>query len=52
VVLAEVAARLPALDAPPTVPFFRNNDEDAMIWRLGQSGDRAATALPIRPQSG
>ena len=35
VVLAEVAARLPALDAPESVPFFRNNDEESLFLRLG-----------------
>ncbi len=33
-VLAEVAARLPATDAPDTVPFFRNDDEDSLFLRL------------------
>ncbi len=36
VVLAEVAARLPDLDAPDTVPFFRNDDEQALFLRLGR----------------
>lgn len=35
VVLAEVAARLPALDAPESVPFFRNDDEESLFLRLG-----------------
>ncbi|RVT86715.1 NUDIX hydrolase [Rhodobacteraceae bacterium CCMM004] len=35
VVLAEVAARLPDLDPPDTVPFFRNEDEDVLVRRLG-----------------
>ena len=35
VVLAEVAARLPALDAPHSVPFFRNDDEHSLFLRLG-----------------
>jgi 8-oxo-dGTP pyrophosphatase MutT (NUDIX family) len=35
IVLAEVAARLPALDAPPHVPFFRNDDEALAVARLG-----------------
>ncbi|WP_102107050.1 NUDIX hydrolase [Oceaniglobus roseus] len=35
VVLAEVAARLPALDAPASVPFFRNDDEESLFLRLG-----------------
>ncbi|WP_226780774.1 NUDIX hydrolase [Oceaniglobus trochenteri] len=38
VVLAEVAARLPALDAPPSVPFFQNNDEESLFRRLGRAG--------------
>ncbi|KAF0677583.1 NUDIX hydrolase [Profundibacterium mesophilum] len=37
VVLSEVMARLPELDAPASVPFFRNDDEDALIWRLGEA---------------
>jgi len=37
VVLAEVAARLPALDAPPSVPFFRNDDEESLFLRLGRA---------------
>jgi len=37
VVLAEVAARLPALDAPPSVPFFRNDDEQSLFLRLGRA---------------
>ena len=35
VVLAEVARRLPDLGPPPDVPFFRNDDEDGEIARLG-----------------
>ncbi|SES38426.1 8-oxo-dGTP pyrophosphatase MutT, NUDIX family [Tranquillimonas rosea] len=35
VVLAEVAARLPALDPPESVPFFRNDDEQSLFLRLG-----------------
>ncbi len=35
VVLAEVAARLPALEAPDTVPFFRNTEEESLFRRLG-----------------
>lgn len=31
VALAEIAARLPHLDAPDRVPFFQNNDEDIAI---------------------
>ena len=37
VVLAEVSARLPALDAPATVPFFRNDDETSLFLRLGHA---------------
>jgi 8-oxo-dGTP pyrophosphatase MutT (NUDIX family) len=33
-VLAEVAARLPATDAPDAVPFFRNDDEDSLFLRI------------------
>ncbi len=35
VVLAEVAERLPDLGPPPSVPFFRNDDELNEIARLG-----------------
>ncbi len=35
VVLAEVARRLPDVGPPPDVPFFRNDDEDREIVRLG-----------------
>lgn len=35
VVLAEVAAALPCLDAPDSVPFFRNDDEESLFLRLG-----------------
>lgn len=34
VVLAEVAAALPALEPPVEVPFFRNEDEEARFVRL------------------
>ncbi len=34
VVLAEIAARLPDLGAPESVPFFRNDDEEAAFLRL------------------
>jgi hypothetical protein len=35
VVLAEIAARLPNLGPPETVPFFRNDDEESLFVRLG-----------------
>lgn len=35
VVLAEVAARLPAFDPPPSVPFYRNDEETSEFLRLG-----------------
>ncbi|MCR8725445.1 NUDIX hydrolase [Frigidibacter sp. ROC022] len=35
VVLAEVAAALPSLAPPKTVPFFRNDDEESLFLRLG-----------------
>jgi 8-oxo-dGTP pyrophosphatase MutT (NUDIX family) len=35
VVLAEIAARLPELGPPGTVPFFRNDDEESLFLRLG-----------------
>ena len=34
VVLAEVAAALPDLGPPPSVPFFKNNDEESLFLRL------------------
>jgi len=36
VVLAEIAARLPDLSPPDTVPFFRNDDEQSLFERLGR----------------
>ncbi|WP_298494641.1 NUDIX hydrolase [uncultured Maritimibacter sp.] len=35
VVLAEVANRLPDVDAPDTVPFFKNDEEASRFLRLG-----------------
>ncbi len=35
VVLAELSAHLPATGAPTSVPFFRNQDEESLILRLG-----------------
>ena len=35
VVLAEVAARLPDLTPPDSVPFFNNSDEESLFERLG-----------------
>ena len=37
VVLAEVAAQLPKIEPPPTVPFFRNDDEESLFVRLGRA---------------
>ncbi len=37
VVLAEIAAGLPHLGAPASVPFFRNTDEESLFLRLGGS---------------
>jgi 8-oxo-dGTP pyrophosphatase MutT (NUDIX family) len=34
VVLAEVAAALPSLAPPASVPFFRNDDEESLVLRL------------------
>ncbi len=34
VALAEIKARLPNLSAPPSVPFFKNNDEESLFLRL------------------
>lgn len=42
VVLAEVASRLPDLGPPPDVPFFRNDDEDREIVRLGGASPLAS----------
>ena len=36
IVLAEVRARLPSVDAPEDVPFFRNDDEARLVRRLGR----------------
>ena len=39
VVLAEVAARLPDLGAPPSVPFFKNDDEASRFLQIhGHAG--------------
>ncbi len=38
VVLAEVAAALPHLGPPETVPFFNNSDEESLFERLGGAG--------------
>jgi 8-oxo-dGTP pyrophosphatase MutT (NUDIX family) len=35
VVLAEVAAALPHIGPPPSVPFFNNSDEQSLFERLG-----------------
>lgn len=45
VVLAEVAARLPDLDAPDSVPFFRNDDESSLFLRLGGRGPLTGRAM-------
>ena len=37
VVLAEIAARLPDLGPPPSVPFFKNDDEESLFLRLGRA---------------
>ena len=37
IVLAEIAARLPDLTPPESVPFFRNGDEDSALLALGRS---------------
>ncbi|MAM62841.1 NUDIX hydrolase [Maritimibacter sp. UBA3975] len=34
VVLAEIAGRLPDLDAPPSVPYFKNDEEESLFLRL------------------
>ncbi|MEL6508838.1 MAG: NUDIX hydrolase [Pseudomonadota bacterium] len=38
VVLAEITGLLPALDAPASVPFFKNNDEESLFLRLKATG--------------
>ncbi len=35
IVLAEIASRLPDLTAPPSIPFFKNSDEESLFLRLG-----------------
>ena len=42
VVLAEVAAALPSLDPPETVPFFDNGAEESLFRRLGGVGPMQA----------
>jgi len=45
VVLAEVEARAREFDAPVSVPFFKNNEEESLFLRLkGQSGPYADKA--------
>ena len=44
VVLAEVAARLPDLSPPDTVPFFNNSDEQSLFDRLGGASPLARGA--------
>ena len=36
IVLAEIATRLPETSAPPSVPFFKNDDEDSVLLALGR----------------
>lgn len=43
VVLAEVSAALPALDAPASVPFFKNDEEQSLFLRLGGVSPLAGT---------
>ncbi len=38
VVLAEVEGLLPALEAPASVPFFKNDDEESLFLRLKATG--------------
>mgnify|MGYP001793090706 CR=1 FL=1 len=38
VVLAEISALLPSLEAPATVPFFNNDDEESLFLRLKATG--------------
>ena len=38
VVLAEISASLPRIDAPNTVPFFKNSDEESLFLQLGGQG--------------
>ena len=42
VVLAEITASLPGIGSPPSVPFFRNDDERSLFLRLG--GDSRPSA--------
>ncbi|MEL7212765.1 MAG: NUDIX hydrolase [Pseudomonadota bacterium] len=38
VVLAEITGLLPSLDAPASVPFFKNDDEESLFLRLKATG--------------
>lgn len=44
VVLAEVAACLPDLGPPDSVPFFRNTEEESLFLRLGGRGPLSGVA--------
>lgn len=44
VVLAEIAAALPGLGPPDSVPFFNNNEEESLFQRLGGTGPLTARA--------
>ncbi len=47
IVLAEVGARLPDLTAPPSLPFFKNSDEESLFLRLGNKGPLEVSADEI-----
>lgn len=50
VVLAEIAADLPRIGAPVTVPFFNNSDEKSLFERL--AGRSPLAAKDTTPESG
>ncbi len=39
VVIAEIRSRLDHISAPPTVPFFKNNDEESLFVQIGDPLD-------------
>lgn len=47
IVLAEIGARLPDLSAPPSLPFFKNSDEESLFIRLGNKGPLEVSGAEI-----
>lgn len=47
IVLAEVGSRLPDLTAPPSLPFFKNSEEESLFLRLGKKGPLEVSGAEI-----